>query len=103
MQETSLRAYFNEIHPRLGERQQEVLAAFVLGARDWTNSELSQCLRKPINTITPRVFELRAAGLVEEAGKRICKVTGRKVLSWRRVQKVEAMSQPRVAVPLFNR
>lgn len=103
-QPTSLSAYWNEIQPRLGERQREVFRIITAYGGDWTNSEIAAHSKKPINTITPRIFELRKLGLVEESQKRICKVTGRRVIAWKRVQKAPVVAQePRVAVPLFNR
>lgn len=97
MQDTSLEAYWNEIAPSLGTRQKEVLSVLSAGG-SWSNNEIAEKLGKPINTITPRIFELRKAGLVEEAGKRLCGVTSRKVIAWRRVQKVEV----RVPARLFS-
>ena len=42
-----------------------------------TDKEISYIMRRDINRITPRQGELLALGLVEEVGKRKCRVTGR--------------------------
>ncbi len=81
IQDTSQKAFREEVVPTIGPRQEIVLQAIIaLGAA--TNSELSSYLGWPINTVTPRVFELRAFGKVVEAGKRRCKVTGRTAYQW---------------------
>lgn len=82
VQETSRKAYREEVEPTLGERQAAVLAA--LGSRSLTNSELARALRWQINTVTPRIFELRKLALVEFHEKRACGVTGRTAMAWRR-------------------
>lgn len=81
MQETSLNAYEKDVLPTLGERQWEVFKA--LQKRDnFTNSELAAHLNWPINTVVPRVYELRKAGQVFEDVRRTCRVTGRRVIAW---------------------
>jgi predicted transcriptional regulator len=80
VQKTSLIA-FDEIQPKLGIRQLEVLNAFKQ-KENFTNYELADFLQRPINTITPRVHELRKFGLVKEHSRRPCKVTGRIAISW---------------------
>ncbi len=80
-QQTSLFAYHAEVKPTLGHRQKTIYEA--LGTREsFTNTEMAAYLDWPINTITPRMKELRKIGLVRCAGTRECKVTGRNVLSW---------------------
>lgn len=81
MQATSLESY-NEIKRTLGFKQQTVFSnlSLLISA---TNSELSVKLGWSINTITPRIFELREKGLVTEACKRVCAVTGRTAIAWR--------------------
>jgi hypothetical protein len=49
---------------------------------------------RPINTITPRVFELRQIGLVEEVGKRKCRVTDRTAIAWKAVPMPSAIVKP---------
>jgi len=84
IRDTSLKAYINEVSPTLGARQVAVLEVFeAKNGADLTNEELGQALGWAINRVTPRVFELRTLGIVEDAGKRRCSVTGREVHSWR--------------------
>lgn len=79
IQQTSLLAY-NEVLGDLGRRQKQVLEAFQI--KDFTNQELSEYLKWPINTITPRVGELRIKGLVVEKERRKDKSTGRTAIVW---------------------
>jgi hypothetical protein len=79
---TSLEAYAKEVHPTLHPRQALVLQ-YLQSAGPHTNCEISAALQKPINTITPRIKELRTQGLVLPAGKRQCTITGRTAWAWR--------------------
>lgn len=81
VQFTSLEAYFGEIKPDLGRRQTEVLEMFTRGS--FTNAELAFAMNLPINSITPRVFELRQKGLIVEDCVRKCKSTGRNAKVWK--------------------
>ena len=81
IQQTSLKAYFEEVKPTLGKRQKVVLEAFKC-KENFTNTELADFLQWPINCLTPRVFELREKGLLEEIKRRSCKVTGRTAIAW---------------------
>ena len=81
MIDTSLDS-FSSIKPTLGSRQKAVFDVLSYLDRA-TNSEIAKYMGLPINTITPRVNELRKKGLVRDAGKRICKVTGSQVHAWR--------------------
>lgn len=81
MLDTSLDA-FQSIKPELGSRQKVVFDVIChLGTP--TNTEISNYLGIPINSITPRVNELRKKGLVRDAGKRECRITGSLVHCWR--------------------
>lgn len=81
LQQTSLFAYYNDVKPTLGHRQKTIYEA--LGKRDnFTNCEMATYLDWPINTVVPRVSELRKMGLVRMAGIRKCNITGRKVIAW---------------------
>lgn len=84
IQETSRHAYRSEVIPTLGDRQLAVYNE-LLEAPDLTNSELAGRLNWPINTVTPRIYELRheSPPLVEEACRRPCRVTGRTAIAWR--------------------
>jgi hypothetical protein len=84
MQQTSLQAYFQEIIPIIGQRQQAVLEALkTLG--NASNMMIASQLGWSINRVTPRVNELRKTSppLVISSGVNPCKVTGRKVNYWR--------------------
>ena len=79
-QVTSILSY-KEMEETLGERQRVVY--FVLSElKEATDKEISVYLDLPINTITPRRFELVEMGLVREKEKRICKITGKLAISW---------------------
>ncbi|WP_157032773.1 hypothetical protein [Sphingomonas changbaiensis] len=67
--------------PLLNDRQAEVFASLE-GARPMTNAEIALKLGWTINRVTPRVLELRTAGVVKDFGKRACSVTGRKAYIW---------------------
>lgn len=82
VQTTSLFAYRTEIVPTIGTRQRVVYDE-IMRHKDVTNTEISHFLGFPINTVTPRVNELRKAGLVCESVKRPCRITGRTVIAWK--------------------
>src|ERR1700694_832537 len=81
IQDTSLFAYAIATKD-LGKKQKEVLDALRYFP-DATNAELAQKLGWPVNRITPRALELRGMGLVMEAGRRRCKVTGSTAHAWK--------------------
>lgn len=87
MRETSLEAYYKDIVPTLGKRQSAVFKELTKYPNA-TNSELAKSLGWTINTVTPRIFELREQGLVVEDEKRLCKITGRRAIAWRSVKPV---------------
>jgi hypothetical protein len=82
VQQTSLAPYFDEVRPTLGQRQQRVLMA-IRQIGPACNQQIADFLQKPINTVTPRVFELRKLGKVELDRKDIYAGTGRKVIFWK--------------------
>lgn len=81
VQSTSLNTYRTDVIPSLGHRQ-KVVYDTLAQERNMTNSELARKLDWPINTLVPRVFELRQFGLVFEDVKRTCNVTGKRVIAW---------------------
>jgi len=81
MHQTSLQAY-NEITPKLGYKQRMVYSAIAELKSPVSNAELANLLLWPINCVTPRVLELRKAGLVVYAGTRICQITGHTAMVW---------------------
>jgi len=80
VKDTSLEAY-TYILPTLGQRQKAVFN-IIRESNGLTNTEIAHRLGWSINTVTPRVFELRQMKLVELKEKRICTITGRKAMSW---------------------
>jgi transcription initiation factor IIE alpha subunit len=81
IQETSLWAH--EIASKnLGAKQKQVLDALRFFP-DATNAEIAAHMAFSVNRITPRILELREMGLVFDAGRRRCKVTGGTAHAWR--------------------
>jgi predicted ArsR family transcriptional regulator len=75
IQATSLISYY-EILNKLGDRQKEVLLGLKhLGIAN--NLQISRYLGLPINSITPRMVELRKRGIVIYHHTSACPVTGR--------------------------
>ena len=87
-QDTSLLAYAALVMPTLGRRQWDVVCA-LQRLTEASNAEIARYLGWPINTVTPRVGELRKIGLVEDAGKRICGVTGSTVHVWKLKEEIK--------------
>lgn len=84
IQETSQEAYLEEVKPSLKKRQQSVMEVFISKQpNDLTNNEIAHLLGWTINTVTPRVFELRGQGKLYESRRRPCLITGRKVIAWK--------------------
>jgi predicted HTH transcriptional regulator len=65
--ETSLEAY-EGVKPKINNRQKIVLDVIEMNGAI-TNEGISEALGWPINQVTPRVNELRYAGLVGEEGR----------------------------------
>lgn len=59
------------------------LKTFGTGTDGYSNRQIAAIMGKPINTITPRIFELREAGVVVLAGKRKDLYSGIEVSHWR--------------------
>lgn len=81
IQDTSQRAFKQDVLPTIGERQLQVLKA-IENLGNATNSEISEYLGWSINRITPRTNELVKMGKVVDAGKRACYITGRLAYIW---------------------
>jgi len=97
IQETSLMAYFGEIVINLAPRHKEIVNIFKENtSMDFTNRELLRELRREdpireINSVTPRVHELRGHGKNNPfrdhpylilSRKRECDVTKRIAYAW---------------------
>jgi DNA-binding IclR family transcriptional regulator len=83
VQATSIETY-RDLRDRgeLGPMQEKVLRVLRNYARPLTNKELSRMTGIEINSITPRVFELREMGAVVECPKRPCTISGRMAITW---------------------
>jgi hypothetical protein len=81
IQDTSLFTY-SVATQNLGAKKKQVLDALRFFP-DATNAEIAAYLKWPVNRITPRVLELRKMGLILDAGRRICKVTGSTAHAWK--------------------
>lgn len=66
----------------LGKRQHQVYNA-LLHLEYATNNMISRFLSIPINQVTPRIFELRSAGLVVFSHTSRCPITKRTAKYWR--------------------
>ncbi len=86
--DTSRRAY-EEFRKGLGSRQLKVLEMIEQYPAGITNNELAHELHWPINCVTPRVFELRSAGLVALVDQRPDRWTKKKSCVWGRVKGVQ--------------
>ena len=82
--ETSLLAY-GEVLENLGERQAMVYNT-IKNLKEANNLMISKHLNLPINSITPRVVELRALKLVGVAKEDKCPITNRKTIFWKIVR-----------------
>ena len=83
VQRTSVEAYYS-IMQDIGEMQRIVLVEIEMYGPQ-SNSQIAERLRKKINSITGRVWELRNMGLVEQAGEILDETTQRMVMTWRAV------------------
>lgn len=79
MQQTSLTAYINDVLPKLNQKQYEVYRA-IEEHGPITNKQLAEIMQRPVNTITPRVLELRIKGSVTSCF--IAEDGGRKAHYW---------------------
>ena len=81
VQETSLEAYESIVY-ELGQRQRQVLRA-ITELREATNKQIARHVSLPINSVTPRVLELRKKKLVGVS--RIGYDGPRKAIYWKTV------------------
>lgn len=82
VRDTSKLAY-DEVSPKIGDKQKVVLETIRYAKRPVNNQEIAAHLNVPINTITPRTNELVGLGKVELAFKAVFPITGRKVCYWK--------------------
>ena len=83
IQKTSLEA-FDILKPNLGDMQRTIYELLKVYP-DCSNLDISLLAHKPINCITPRVFELRNMGLVICSGYKQDPFTNKKVMTWQTV------------------
>jgi hypothetical protein len=91
------------VYPHLTTRQRPVLHYLRNIGSALTNAEIAAALQRPINEITPRTNELVKQGLLIDAGRRKCRITGNTAHQWkakhpvlppaREIKKVEANNQ----------
>ncbi|QEZ47203.1 helix-turn-helix domain-containing protein [Cupriavidus oxalaticus] len=82
---TSIRNYDRmRASGELGRVQQEIMDAIGAYPRDYSLQELAQATGLAINTVSGRVYELRAKGQLERAPARECRITGRTIRPVRR-------------------
>jgi len=79
--DTSLEAYYSIIG-ELGQRQSEIYNA-IRKYKSVSNLDLSRLLQLPINSVTPRVKELRDKGLVVFDCVKVDYVTKRRMKKWK--------------------
>jgi hypothetical protein len=80
-QQTSLAAY-QEIQSEIGRKQTYVLI-MLKNLEVANNTILAKKLGWSINTVTPRVLELREKGMITQDSIRDCPITHRKTIFWR--------------------
>ena len=81
--DTSLCAY-REIKQTINNKQKKVFKIIHASGKAYpSNKDIAWILGRPINCVTPRVFELRAKGLIVDAGIRIDHETKRLVHTWK--------------------
>lgn len=74
-----MNVYYAEVLPTLALRQKEVLTA-IGSLGPCSNLELAKFMGREINTITPRVRELKDRDLIKELYRGPCKISGRTVI-----------------------
>lgn len=84
MENTSIEAY-KSIRQELGKRQEEVYMALKI-LEVANNRMIAYYMNKPINTIVPRIFELRKLKLVGVAKIEIDTTTKRRTIFWKIVK-----------------
>lgn len=67
----------------MAEKQHEVYKVFARSFQPLTNMEAAALLGWSINRVTPRVLELREAGVLTFAEQRKCRVTGNTAMAWK--------------------
>mgnify|MGYP000265220147 CR=1 FL=1 len=85
VQITSIESYVKVLES-LGKRQMVVLKA-IDKIEPCNNTQIANYLNLPINTVVPRVYELRKMGIVKLNKIDVCPTTKRRSMFWERVKK----------------
>ena len=80
IQETSIDSWV-QLQPELGTMQNMVYNIIKIYPGS-SNLDISRIIKKPINSVTPRVKELRDKGLVIKSHTKTDRITNRKVMCW---------------------
>lgn len=83
IQDTSLEIYLKNVYPNLTTRQRPVLHYLRNISAALTNAEIAAAVQRPINEITPRTNGLVKQGLLIDAGRRTCRITGNTAHQWK--------------------
>jgi len=81
VQQTSIESYHKVTEEELGSKQFAVYH-YLIDNGPSTNRQIAKGLALPINTITPRVLELREFGMVKKAHLCFDFETSRRVIAW---------------------
>ena len=81
IQSTSLEAY-KVLQPELGTMQNMIYNILKVYPNS-SNLDISRITHKPINSVTPRIKELRDKGLVIFSNYKKDRVTKRRVMCWK--------------------
>ena len=74
---------YADIQKEISIMQQQILKLlFRQTITTHTNMEIAAGLGWSINRVTPRVYELRKLGYLEQKEKRSCGITGRLAMAW---------------------
>lgn len=82
IRETSLEAYM-DLLPQLGERQQKVLDGFKKYGSHTDLEMVKLLVLNDANVLRPRRRELVKKGFIEEDGKKVCDISGKRVILWK--------------------
>jgi len=81
MRDTSLLAYADVLE-QLGERQKEVFRV-LRELKTANNTMIAEKIGLPINSVVPRIYELRKMGVVIFYKKDLCPITNKKTIFWK--------------------
>lgn len=82
VRDTSLNAYIELNNTDKLSQYQRKVYKVISQHGNVTDKEISEITRMQINNVTGRRNELLKLGMIEDNGKRKCKITGRTVYQW---------------------